>query len=223
MSRLTFRLTALAVVVSALSAGTARAGLITFQVQIDTSSFSGTAGSLEFQFNPASTSNGVTATISNFIGGTPGAVDNPLPNGGGVNPIGDVSGSLPGTITLDDGTPLNDLIQNFTYGTSFSFDVTFSSDLAGTGSDGSAFSLTLWNTPDGAFGLGNPEPLLPAPGFNPFGTALVINDGGPDGTGQEPTDPSVSVTPLVAAPEPASALLLALGAGSLLALRRRAS
>jgi hypothetical protein len=223
MSRLAFRLTALAVVASALSAGTASAGLIGYQVQIDTSSLSGTAGSLEFQFNPASTSNGVTATIFNFTGGTPGAVDNPLPNGGGANPIGDVSGSLPGTITLVDGTPLNDLIQNFTYGVSLSFEVTFSADLAGTGSDGSAFSLTLWDGPDGAFGPGSPGTFLPAPGFNPFGTALVINDGGPDGTGPQPTDPRVSVGPLSAVPEPASAVLLAVGVGSLLALRRRAS
>ena len=42
MPRLAFRLAALAVVAAALSAGTASAGLITYQVQIDTSSFSGT-------------------------------------------------------------------------------------------------------------------------------------------------------------------------------------
>jgi hypothetical protein len=223
MPRLVIRLTALAVAVAALTACRAAADPITFHVHIDSSGFAGTSGSLEIQFNPASTSNGVTATITGFAGGTPGAIDNPLPNGGGVNPIGDISGSLPGTVTLDDGTPFNDMVQNFTYGSAIDFNVTFSKDLAGAALDGSAFSLFLWDTPDGAFGPGNPNTFLQAPGFNPFGDALLLNDGGPSGTGPAPTDQHVTVAAVssVPVPEPTSLWLLGLGVGGLLVWRRR--
>jgi hypothetical protein len=75
----------------------AHAGL-SFRVSADTSSLSGQSGFLDFQFNPADSSAlAARAAVTNFtdIGGTlaPSSVL-----------TGDATGSLPGTLALDNST-----------------------------------------------------------------------------------------------------------------------
>ena len=89
-----------------------------YSVNVNTSAVTGTAGFLDFQFNPGnSSSQPATATISNFIGGTLGAT---TPN------IGNVSGTLPGPVTFVNSAGLNEYFQGFTYASSFSFLLTLS-------------------------------------------------------------------------------------------------
>jgi hypothetical protein len=217
MSRLVSRLAALAVALAVLATGRADAGPITYHVHINTSAdpaLPGTSGSLEFQFNPSSLPAPViAASVTNFNGdgGTLGNVSTTSP------PIGDASGDLRTTgLLFDNQQPFNDLIQNFKYGTTIDFDITFSQSLP-AGSNGSTFALTLWDMPDG-FGSQH----LIAPGFanDPAnggpGAAVIINDGGPS-PGPAATNPAVTVT----VPEPATLALFGLGVGGLLACRRR--
>jgi hypothetical protein len=77
---------------------------------------SGTSGSLDFQFNPGSlASQSVSLQILNF------ASDGTL--AGSPTLTGDVNGTLPATLTFDNGTTFNDYFQGFTFGTALSFDV----------------------------------------------------------------------------------------------------
>src|SRR5882724_9425360 len=92
----------------------ASAGIIT-QVTVDTTTISGTAGSLDFQFNPGPlVSQAASLDIFNFTG------DGTLVAGGclagGPCLTGNVAGTLPGTLTFDNGTSFNDYFQGFTFG-----------------------------------------------------------------------------------------------------------
>jgi hypothetical protein len=142
-----------------------RAGFITYHVLVDTSSITGTQGSLDFQFDASDlTSQTATATLKNFTGGS--LIGSPTFHG-------DASGTLfPGPAILNN-TPanlVNELIQDFNYGNSFSFDVTLSGDALQNpnGLPGSTFSLTLF---DGRGATGNL--LLPIDANTP--PALLIN------------------------------------------------
>jgi hypothetical protein len=202
--------TALALLTSALAAQ-ARAGLITYSVTVDTSLVSGIQGSLDFQFDASDiTSQTATATLTNFTGGT--LVGSPTFNG-------DASGTLsPGPATINN-TPanlINELIQDFNYGSSFSFDVTLSGAALQTpnGSPGSTFSLTLF---DGRGASGNA--LLSIDANTP--PALLINVNG-DGSTSVIASSAVTATPSVSSvPEPASVLMLAMGGLALASYRWR--
>jgi hypothetical protein len=76
---------------------------ISYTVVVDTGSVSGTSGFLDFQFNPGNaTTQAATATITNFTGGT---------LSGAPQISGNVSGTLPGTITFANSTALNEYFQ----------------------------------------------------------------------------------------------------------------
>src|SRR5277367_1168065 len=81
--------------------GLASAGVITYDVTVDTSSVFGTAGSLDFNFNTGPL---VTQTASLRILGFAG--DGTL--AGSPMLTGDVSGALPSTLTFDNETGFND-------------------------------------------------------------------------------------------------------------------
>lgn len=150
---------------SGLASATA-GGPVTYSVAIDTSSISGTIGSLDMNFNP-----GLLATqaaslrIFNFAGnGTPAA--NP-------SVIGDVSGALPGALTFDNGTPFNDSFQGFTYGTTILFSFTlFGPALSspdGVSTSGSAFSFSMFSDAAGT------QPVLTTDTTDGFAFVANVN------------------------------------------------
>lgn len=198
--------------------GSASADFVTYQVTVDTSSLSGQAGNLDFQFNPGdSSSQAATAVITNFqtSGGLP-ALSSIL--------TGDASGSLPGTLTLDNGTAYNDVFQGFTYGSNFSFDLTLSGTALDSpgGTFGSSFALSLYDST-------GTTPLLTT---DPNGSVLTVNLNA-DGTTSVETFPQSltngasvgSANPVSAVPGPSSLVLLAsvlpIGLPVLRRLRRR--
>src|SRR5437016_2520304 len=101
-----------------LSASMARGAAISYLVTLDTSSVNGSSGFIDLQFNPGNnTSQLATAQISSFNSGGGTLVFN-------VNSpqtTGDVSGTLPGVVTLVNDQPVNDYFHQFTYGSFFRF------------------------------------------------------------------------------------------------------
>lgn len=156
-------------------------------VTVNTSSISGDAGSLDFQFNPGPlVSEPATLQILNFD--SDGTLNPP-----GV-PTGDVTGTLPGTLSFDNLTAFNDYFEDFTYGTTLSFDVSVSGMAGGT--SGSAFAFSMFSDPAGT---------IPVLTTDPNGFAFT-EDLSIDGT-TTTTDvsPQVASAPV---PEPSSLLLL---------------
>jgi len=133
---------ALLVAMIAATASLARATPVIETVAVNTSSLAGTTGSLDFQFDPGPlVSQSAFAQILNFT--TNGAV---VP---GATLTGDVSGSLPGTLTFDNGTTFNDYFQDFTFGASLQFQVSLYGPALsapdGASSSGSTFAFSLFS------------------------------------------------------------------------------
>ncbi len=182
--------------------GMGRAGVVTYQATIDTSSLGGQSYFLDFQFNPAdATSPAATATVYNL--GTDGTV------GAVLGTSGDETGDLSSPpVQFDNGTPDNELAQGFTFGASLDFFVDLQvTNPAAAGSD-STFAVTIFDS------TGNPY-LQADPAR---GDAALYIDLHADGTISTEASPSVSVTP-----EPASLTLVAIAAMGLCgaAWRRR--
>jgi hypothetical protein len=120
----------------------ASADPITYAVTVDTSSVSGTAGSIDFDFNPGPL---VTQAASLQILGF--SSDGTL--AGSPARTGDVSGTLPGTLTFDNGTAFNDFFEDLTFGTTLSFDLSLYgpalSSPDGISTSGSAFAFSLFS------------------------------------------------------------------------------
>ena len=120
---------------------------------------------------------------------------------------GDVSGALPATLTYDNGTQYNDFFEDFTYGTTLSFEVSLYgpalSSPDGVSTSGSIFAFSMFSDPAGTV------PVLTTDTVNGFAAVLNVNL---DGT-TSVTDPSpeTSVVPSATTPEPASLFLLATG------------
>src|SRR5437879_7504439 len=87
------------------AASLAWADPITYDVSVNTSAISGTSGSLEFQFNPGGLdTQAASLQILNFTS------DGTLAGSPAVT--GDVSGTLPGTLTFDNGAFFNDYFRS---------------------------------------------------------------------------------------------------------------
>jgi hypothetical protein len=199
------------VLLALLSARHSVAAPIGFTVTVNTSAVSGTVGFLDFQFNPGSPpTQAATAQIFNFTGGIPGATtpDN-----------GNVSGTLPGTLTLMNSTPLNEYLQGFTFGSSFSFLLVLSGPAIdspdGTSASGSAFALGMFDSGLNAIltNQGASSGIAAEVDINLNGTASATAF--PSATGGQP-----AVT-FQASPEPATMLLMALSMAGFLCFRRR--
>jgi hypothetical protein len=164
----------------------AQADFISYSFSADTSSVSGQAGSLDFQFNPLDFGGSDTAVISSFssVGGILGA----------GTPTGDVTGDLTNLpVTFTDDQLLNDLTHDFTFGTSLLFTVTLNTN---SSSPGAAFTFTMYD------GSGNPVDAIP--GGNPSAIEIDVDAGGH----QEAPQLGDGMT---AVPEPASLALLSMG------------
>jgi len=201
-----------------LGALSAKAASITYQVNFDTSSVSGTAGFLDFQFNPGNnTSFAATAQINGFS-----------PDGGSLSGApsisGDVTGTLPGTVTFVNDTALNELFQGFNFGSSFSFQLMLSG--AGIGAP------NVGATAGSIFGIGiydnGQNPVLTDQGATTgFAAEVFLNTDGTVSTTSFPAAPgagssAASFSPVLV-PEPGTIGLLGVGlAGVVLLIRRPA-
>lgn len=141
---LTLRRAVLAAVLAA-SSSLALADPLGYHVEIDTSAFSG-AGFLDFAFIAGnSPAPGASATLSNFSGAF-GALE---------SLEGNVSGSLPGTLTFGNTGAYNDWFHNVTLGGKFAFNIVFGGDFLTTaGNAGTTFGVGLLDA-SGMSYLGN--------------------------------------------------------------------
>jgi hypothetical protein len=190
----------------------ASADTSSFQVIVDTSSLAGQVGSLDFQFDP-----GVFSTqeanlqILNF---TSGGVLDPLALG--AQTIGDVSGTLPGTLTFDNGSFVNDFFEDFTFGSTLTFVASFYGPALtapdGISGSGTSFAFSMFSDPDGT---------IPAFTANTLDGFAVTTDVNLDGTTSVSNFSSQTTVSKVPAPEPDSFLLTGLGILGLFAIPRR--
>ena len=185
------------------AAGAAQADVI-YQVSVNTSSLTGTTGSLDFQFNFGNVgpiggaTQGASVTVSNLTGGS---------NGIGAA-SGQVSGGpFPAPVTIGNGKGFNDYFETFAYGGALKVSLDFSGPAVnapdGFSTGSSDFVFSIFSDPNGTIG---------APGTDVNGIAgtVTIN---PDGTST-----TAAVSPnLSFSPEPGS-MWLTLAAGLLLGI-----
>jgi len=184
-----------------LFAGGASAGSITYSVNVNTSSISGTNGSLDFNFNPGPL---VTQAASLQILGF--SSDGTL--AGSPTLTGDVSGALPATLTFDNGTAFNDYFEGFKFGSTLQFNVSlFGPALSspdGTSTSGSTFAFIMFSDAAGTM------PTLTSNLTDGFAYTVSVNL---DGT---------TTATNYAVPEPGTLELLAMGIAPMwVGLRRR--
>jgi hypothetical protein len=118
------------------------AGTADYHITVDTSALSGTSGELDLQFNPGALPDAQSATVSisnfNATGGT--LLGSPTIAGG-------ASGTLSGTLQLNNSSMLNEATFPLTFGAQLSFDVQISGDAIAhpnaAGVFGSTFALSL--------------------------------------------------------------------------------
>ena len=184
-----------------LCSAAAMADPITYNVTVDTSSISGTAGSLDFNFNPGPfVTQAASLQILNFSSN--GSLAGNCPCG-----IGDVTGQLPATVTFDNATAFNDYFDQFTYGSILSFDVSLYgpalSSPDGVSTSGSTFAFSMFSDADGTV------PALTSDTTDGFAVTIDVNlDGTTTVTNYSP---QAGVTPLDATtvPEPSTLKLIA--------------
>jgi spore coat protein U-like protein len=185
-------------------ASTASAAPITYDVTVDSSSISGTAGSLDFEFNPGPlVTQAVSLQILSF------ASDGTL--AGSPVLTGDVTGALPETVTFDNGTAFNDYFEGFTYGSTLSFQVSlFGPALSspdGTATSGSTFAFSMFSDAAGTI------PVLTTNTTEGFAFTIDVNlDATTTVTNFSPQTTVVPAT-VPAIPEPDTLSLMAAGLG----------
>jgi hypothetical protein len=160
--RLTLTLGGLACLLSA----TAFAGPITYSVSIDSSSIAGTSGSFDFNFNPGPfTTQAASLQILGFT--TNGSLT------GSPSLFGNVSGTLPATLTFNNGAAFNDYFQGLTFGSTLSFSVSlFGPALSapdGVSTSGSAFAFSMFSDAAGTI------PALTTDNTNGFAYVVNVN------------------------------------------------
>jgi PEP-CTERM motif len=174
-------------------AAPSRAGQVTLTIAANTMSVASQTGTLDFQFNPLGPGSSDTATMSAFS--SFGIVGSPT-----SNTQGDVTGNLNSLpVTIADDQPVNLLEQTFTYSMSLNFVVTLDTN---SSSPGAAFTFTMFDA------MGNPVDSIGS--GDPAAVEVDVAAGGYLEPAQSGT--GIMVTPQgMAAPEPSSLVLLALG------------
>jgi hypothetical protein len=192
-----------------VAAGSGQAFALSYSVSVDTSTLGGSVGFLELQLNPADqTAPAAQASIGGFSGNA-----NLI---GAALIEGDVSGTLPGSVVLNNSTPFNDYLHAVQFGNMLGFTVDFAGLFATQPSlVGTSFALSLLDN--------NFAPLLSG---DVSGSVLrfELSTAGALFTTFAALDGRVfaQVQPIVASvPEPASAALLALGLIAVGAAKRR--
>jgi hypothetical protein len=179
----------------------ARGDSVIYTISGNTAGLAGTGGYLDFQFNPAApAAPAATATITGLS--TDGTlIESTVITGG-------ASGSLPGTVKIVNSTGLNEAMQQLTYGTKLSFNLslTFTPDTV----NGTTFAFLFLdpNSPANGYSKG---PSGEAVDITVF-TATDIEIRGPFGPASN--SPGFPSTPtLTVVPEPSGLVLLGLGVG----------
>ena len=134
------------------------AGLIGFNVGVNTTAIAGQSGFVDFTFlSGGAAAPAATATITNFarVGGTLGA----------ATLTGNATGALPGTLTLGNAGAFNDIFQAVTFGTQYSFQASVNTPVPNGSNVGSRLSVSLYAA-DGV------TPLLTV---DPGGAVLAID------------------------------------------------
>jgi hypothetical protein len=172
-------------------------------ITVNTSSVLGDAGSLDFQFDPGPLlSEPATLQILSFASN--GTLSPP------AFPTGDVTGTLPGTLSFDNLTAFNDYFEDFRYGSTLSFEVSISSAAGGT--SGSAFGFSMFSDAAGTI------PALTTDTTNGFAAIIGVNTDG--STTVTDFSMQTAVTPATgSAPEPGGMALLGTAAALLGTLR----
>lgn len=184
-------------------AAVALAGPITYDVTVDTSSISGTAGSLDFNFNPGPlVTQSASLQILNFA--SDGTLADACPCG-----TGDVSGQLPGTLTFDNGTAFNDYFDDFTFGSALSFQVSLYgpalSGPDGISTSGSTFAFSMFSDTAGTV------PTLTSDTTDGFAFTVDVNLDGTSTVNNFSSQASVVPAGVSGVPEPSGPALLGTG------------
>jgi hypothetical protein len=177
---------------------------IVYDFTINTSFISGTAGSLDFNFNPGPlvTQPSSLQILSFMSDGTLGSCTSNVQT---FCNMGDVTGTLPGTLTFDNGTAFNDYFTGFTFGNSLSLNVRLFGPAInspdGASTSGSAFAFSMFSDAAGT------TPTLTSDLTDGFAATIDVN---PDGTTTVANFSSETTiqAPVSAAPEPNSLALM---------------
>ena len=144
--------------------GTANAALASqiLEVSVDTSTISGTTGSIDFQFNPGSLGyQAATVQIANLAGGTYGGTQQDF---GGAT-----GGPYPNAISLTNSAADNEDFETFTFGNKLFFSLLFSGPAVdspnGTSSSTSEFAFSMFSDANGF------DPVLTS---DPNGVAALV-------------------------------------------------
>jgi type 1 fimbria pilin len=197
-----------------LSACSAAANSILFLVTVNTSTVNTNSGFLDFQFNPgAPTSQAAVASILNFNADGGALVFNL--NSPQVT-VGVLGGPLPAPLTFTNALAVNEVFQQFTYGTFFSFVLSLSgpalSSPNGAAETGSTFGVGLFDQAQNPILTNQPS------GF--AGTVDVNLDGTTTATSFPNSSGGTSVVTFQALPEPGTMFLLGFGGAGLFMLRK---
>jgi hypothetical protein len=130
------------VVLGALMSCVGFAGPMTYLAIVDTSSISGTDGSLDYNFNPGPLVS-QPASLQILAFRSNGILE------GAPSLIGNVSGSsLPATMTFDNGAGFNDYFQGFTFGSMLVFNINLYGPALsapdGISTSGSTFAFSMF-------------------------------------------------------------------------------
>ena len=189
--------------VSVASAGTI------YQVTVDTTTISGTAGSLDFQFNPGPLVS-QAASLYIFSFASNGTLVAGACLAGGPCLTGNVTGTLPGTVTFDNGTGFNDYFQGFTFASNLIFSVKLYGPAVdspdGTSTSGSTFAFSMFSDAAGTV------PVLTSDLTNGFAATIEVNLDGTTTVSNFSAQTNISA-------EPSSVVLIGTAALALVLLR----